>query len=72
MTRQEVVKLAKELGWKPWGKMRSRPYNGSKYQCFRRGNFYAWIGNYFVEVVTCLFAHDYVNDPPKETRKFLS
>ena len=71
MTRQAVVKIAKKLGWKPWGKM--RPYkNGSKYQCFRRGKYYAWIGNYFVEVSTSFFAADYVNCKPTYIHNYLT
>jgi hypothetical protein len=70
MTRQMVVSLAKELGWKPWGKM--RPYtNGSKYQCFRRGKTYAWIGNRYVEKSTREDAQDYVGDRVSVTRAFL-
>jgi hypothetical protein len=64
MNREQCVKLAQELGWKPWGKLRPRiPGNGSKYQCFRRKNHYAWIGLRFVEVDTCDFAENFVDDP---------
>jgi hypothetical protein len=71
MTRRAVVKLAKRLGWKPWGTF--RPYaNGSKYQCFRRGKYYAWIGNYFVETNIQGFAQDFVNYTPERVRLYLT
>jgi hypothetical protein len=71
MTRRAVVNMAKGLGWKPWGKL--RPYkNGSKYQCFRRGKYYAWIGNFFIESNCSMFAQDFVNYPPERVRLFLT
>ena len=44
----QVFKMAEDLGWKKWGGWRFSS-NGSYYQCFRRGNDYAWIGVSFIE-----------------------
>jgi len=70
MTRDKVVKLAAKFGWKVWGKL--RPYkNGSKYQCFRRGNNYVWIGNRFVESSIEPIAVDFILESAKEVRGLL-
>lgn len=69
MTRKEVVKLAKKLGFKPWGKLRK--IRGSSYQCFRRANQYAWIGYRFIEIVYRLDACDFISESDATIRKFL-
>ena len=61
MDRIEVVKLVKKMGWKPWGKPRALPGNDSKYQCFRRGNHYSWVGSRYAEIDTNGTALDYVH-----------
>lgn len=45
--RHKVIEIAKAEGWKPWGTLKL--YGKSSYQCFRRGNEYAWIGLAYVE-----------------------
>ena len=67
--RQEVVKIAIELGWKVWGKLKK--YDGSSYQCFRRKNDYAWIGLRYVEVTTSPFAVDFITNF-KDVKTFLN
>jgi hypothetical protein len=47
ISRESIVTYAMSRGWKPWGNLRD--YDGSSYQCFRRGNKYAWIGLVYVE-----------------------
>jgi len=70
MKRKEVIRLAESLGWKAWGKLRK--YRGSSYQCFRRGNDYAWIGLWFVERSCEPIAQNFIIRSQKEVRKFLS
>lgn len=73
MNRDQCIKLAQELGWKLWGKPHTRsPGNDSKYQCFRRGNRYLWVGSYFIERDDEVIAHDYVNSTPESTRSIVA
>ena len=44
----QVFKMAEDLGWYKWGSWTTSS-NGSHYQCFRRGNDYAWIGCSYIE-----------------------
>lgn len=61
MTREEVIRIAKHWGWKPWGKLRSYE-NGSKYQCFRINNRYCWIGLHYVEFDQEAESYDFINN----------
>ena len=61
ISRDKIVKYAELNGWKPWGKLRK--YGGSYYQCFRKGNHYAWIGLASVEVSYHCLAYDFRFDP---------
>jgi hypothetical protein len=67
--RDTVVHLAKELGWKEWGKLTKK--RGLSCQCFRRGNFYAWIGLRFVECSTEPTALDFYYGTEEQVREFL-
>lgn len=58
--RKELVEFALQNGWKVWG--RFRRYDNSSYQCFRRGNEYAWIGWRFLEHSNYGHAIDFVLD----------
>lgn len=60
MTRDEIVAAAKQAGWTVWGRLRR--YDHSSYQCFRRGNDYAWIGLRYVERSGYGTAEDFVAD----------
>lgn len=66
-----MVHLLIERGWMPWGKPRRRPRNGSVYQCYRRGNEYAWLGSWFVERSSELVAHDYQTGSEIATLRFI-
>lgn len=69
MIRAEVVRLAKSLNWKPWGKLRK--YGDSSYQCFRRGNEYLWIGLRYIERTSEPLAVDFVAEPSKVSNMLL-
>jgi hypothetical protein len=60
MKRKELIEFALQNGWKVWG--RFRRYGSSSYQCFRRGNKYAWIGWRFVEHTDYGIAVDFALD----------
>jgi hypothetical protein len=69
MIRADVVKFIDSQGWKIWGKFRM--YGDSHYQCFRKGNNYLWLGNYFLEKSDKPLALDFVNSNKKTVCKFL-
>ena len=72
MTRAEFEYEIKRAGWKKCGQPRSKPGNDSKYQCYRKGNEYLWLGNYYCELPTVAgHAIDYVNRTPTAMRKIL-
>jgi hypothetical protein len=49
LSKIKLLELVKRTGWKKWGEPRSKPGNDSIYQCYRRGNAYIWVGNYYLE-----------------------
>lgn len=69
MIREQIVAVAKDLGWTEWGKLRKK--RGSSYQCFRRDATYCWIGLRFIEHQNEPIAADFVADPD-EAKKMLA
>lgn len=69
MFRHQVVVIAKKQGWKAWGKFRL--YIHSYYQCFRKGNEYAWIGWRYVERSDRVIALDFKRALPEDVIVYL-
>lgn len=59
MTKQEVAEILMQDGWAVWSKDKPRQ-NGSRYQTYRKGNCYVWLGNRYIEHSSKPFAVDYV------------
>lgn len=72
MTKEELIYLVINKGWKPWGKPKSKPGNNSVYQCYRRKNEYIWIGNTFIERFDCPHALDYMRDLNTDIMAFIN
>jgi hypothetical protein len=72
LDKQAVERLLEQLGFKKWGRNKARPGNGSKYQCFRRGDLYVWLGEMYVERSDRALALDYPYRGMDATKAFLS
>lgn len=68
IARERLVRFAHRSGWRAWGELRLRA--GSRYQAFRKGNQYCWIGLRFIEKADHNIAIDFVLDMP-EAKKML-
>ena len=68
VARERLVRFAHRKGWRVWGGLRL--YGGSRYQAFRKGNQYCWIGLRFIEKTGRGIAIDFVLDMP-DAKKML-
>lgn len=71
MNKRDLINLLQKLGYKVWGKPRTKSDNDSKYQCYRKGNSYAWIGNMYLERSNRGFALDYPYQLVEKIQTFL-